>query len=44
MGSGLLCDIRHAVRSPGQPPVREAGSIEPKLQLLRKLFRCKKAN
>ena len=20
MGSGLLCDIRHAVRSPGQPP------------------------
>ena len=39
MGSGPLCDIRHAVRSPGQPPVREAGSIEPKLQLLRKLFR-----
>ena len=20
MGSGLLCDIRHDVRSPGQPP------------------------
>jgi hypothetical protein len=39
MGSGPLCDLNHATRSPGQPPVREADSIEPKLQLLRKLFR-----
>ena len=38
MGSGPLCDIRHAVRSPGQPPVREADAIEPELRPLCKAF------
>jgi hypothetical protein len=43
MGSGPLCDLNHATRSPGQPPVREAGSIEPNLQLRCKLFASNKA-
>ena len=38
MGSGPLCDLNHATRSPGQPPVREAGSIESKLRARGKLF------